>query len=243
MKEQFTFILVHGAWHGGWCWEKVAKILKERQHKVFTPTQTGLGEKAHLMSKEITLDTFINDVSQVIIDNELTNVILVGHSFGGNAISGIADQMPSRVKKLIYLDAMLVESGRTPLSTLSASVIENRIQAAQDFSEGLSLPIPPAHAMGITDETQAQWIAKYLTPHPFSTFTSTLNLKNPIGNGKPLVYIVCNDPIYKPLEKSRELAKSMGWPMTTIATGHDAMVSAPQELAELLEQQANTGIL
>jgi len=93
-----TFVLVHGAWHGGWCWNKVASILREQGHSVFTPTQTGLGERSHLLSKSIDLDVFITDIANVLKWEDLNDVILVGHSFGGNAISGVADRMRERVR-------------------------------------------------------------------------------------------------------------------------------------------------
>lgn len=238
MKTQKTFVLVHGAWHGGWCWAQVADLLRDQGHKVFTPTQTGLGERSHLISKEITLNTFIDDVANLILWENLEDVILVGHSFGGNTISGVADRMPQKIKKLIYLDAMIIHAGETPLSTLSKEIAENRIQAAQDSSNGLSLPIPPAKAMGIFEEDQIALIDGKLTPHPFSTFLSPLEIKNPPGNSLPLVYVLCTNPMYKPLEDSRANARKMGWPMVEMDTGHDAPISAPQKLAELLDQES-----
>src|SRR5215469_5914508 len=93
-----TFVLVHGAWHGGWCWSKVAAILRTRGHTVFTPTQTGLGERAHLISKSIDLGVFVTDITNVIKYEDLTDIVLVGHSFGGNAISGVADTMRERIR-------------------------------------------------------------------------------------------------------------------------------------------------
>src|ERR1700740_1159271 len=98
-----TFVLVHGAWHGGWCWSRVADRLRAAGHRAFTPTQTGLGERKHLLSKEITLDTFTSDIINVIETEELSDVILVGHSFGGNAISGTADAIPGKIRHLVYL--------------------------------------------------------------------------------------------------------------------------------------------
>src|SRR5579875_3323603 len=100
---QRTFVLVHGAWHGGWCWSRVAAILRGRGHRVFTPTQTGLGERAHLLSRDITFDTFVQDVVGVFEAEELEDVVLVGHSFGGSSISGVVDRMPERVRRLVYL--------------------------------------------------------------------------------------------------------------------------------------------
>jgi pimeloyl-ACP methyl ester carboxylesterase len=96
-----TYVLVHGAWHGGWCWSKVAAILRSRGHSVFTPTQTGLGERSHLLSKSITLDVFVDDIANVLKWEDLKDVVLVGHSLGGSTISGVADRMRDRVRQLV----------------------------------------------------------------------------------------------------------------------------------------------
>jgi pimeloyl-ACP methyl ester carboxylesterase len=229
-----TFVLVHGAWHGGWCWRAVADLLRAGGHTVFTPTQTGLGERAHLLSREITLDTFIEDIAQVLRFEQLEDVVLVGHSFGGIAISGVADRMPERLRHLVYLDSLLLQHAQTALSRVPPDVAAARLQAAQDSSGGLSLPAPPAAAFGLLrDEDQAS-VAPRLTPHPMATYTSPLHLKHELANGVPRTYIVCTQPLYAALASSRDLARALGWPLREIANGHDAMVSAPAELAALL---------
>ena len=111
--ESKTYVLVHGAWHGGWCWRAVADALRAKGHRVFTPTQTGLGERKHLLSREITLDTFVDDLTNLIEMEELQNIILVGHSFGGSPISGVADRMPDRIGHLVYLDSLVLEGGQS----------------------------------------------------------------------------------------------------------------------------------
>jgi pimeloyl-ACP methyl ester carboxylesterase len=230
-----TFVLVHGAWHGGWCWSKVASILRGRGHSVFTPTQTGLGERSHLLSKSIDLDVFITDIANVLKWEDLNDVVLVGHSFGGNAVSGVADRMRDRIRSLVYLDAVVLENGQSVFSQLPKDVVEARTKAAQETSGGLSIPAPPPSAFGITDAAQAQSVASRLTPHPFYTYVSPLKLENKVGNALPASYIVCTDPIYKVLETSRNWVKAAGWKMVEIRAGHDAMVIAPERLAELLD--------
>jgi pimeloyl-ACP methyl ester carboxylesterase len=230
-----TFVLVHGAWHGGWCWSKVAAILRARGHTVLTPTQTGLGERSHLLSKSIDLDVFVSDIANVLKFEDLNDVILVGHSFGGNAISGVADRMRDRIRQLVYLDAVMLENGQSVFSQLPSEVVEARTKAAQESSGGLSIPPPPAGAFGISDATQIAWVQSRLTPHPFNTYASPLRLANKVGNGIPTIYVVCTDPIYKALEASRNWIKAAGWKTVEIATGHDAMVSAPERLADLLD--------
>jgi len=233
-----TFVLVHGAWHGGWCWSKVASILRGRGHSVFTPTQTGLGERSHLLSKSIDLDVFITDIANVLKWEDLNDVVLVGHSFGGNAISGVADRVRDRIRHLVYLDAVVLENGQSVFSQLPKDVVEARTKAAEQTSGGLSIPAPLPSAFGITDPAQAQSVASRLTPHPFNTYVSPLKLENKVGNGLPASYIVCTDPIYKLLETSRNWVKAAGWKMIEIKSGHDAMVIAPEQLAELLDTDA-----
>jgi pimeloyl-ACP methyl ester carboxylesterase len=229
---------VHGAWHGGWCWSKVASILRGRGHTVYTPTQTGLGERSHLLSRSIDLEVFVMDVVNVLEWEDLRDVVLVGHSFGGNAISGAADRTADRIRQLIYLDAIIQENGQSAFGQPPKELVEARTRAAQESSDGLSLPTPPASAFGITDVMQAAWVESRLTPHPFATYTSPLMLSKPVGNGLPASYVVCADPIYMPAEASRRWVKAHGWKMLEIAAGHDAMVIAPDLLAELLEANA-----
>jgi pimeloyl-ACP methyl ester carboxylesterase len=233
-----TYVLVHGAWHGGWCWSNVAGILRARGHTVVTPTQTGLGERAHLISKTIDLDLFVADMTNVIKYEDLTDVILVGHSFGGNAISGVADAMRDRIRQLVYLDAVILENGQSVFGQLPKDVVEARTKAAQESSGGLSIPAPPPAAFGITDAAQTQFVQSRFTPHPFNTYVSPLKLTNKVGNGLPLTYIVCADPIYKPLEATRNWVKAAGWKTLEIRSGHDAMVIAPEGLADMLDTEA-----
>jgi pimeloyl-ACP methyl ester carboxylesterase len=229
-----NFVLVHGAWHGGWCWGRVRPLLERSGHRVLTPTQTGLGERAHLMSPDIDLTLFTEDIARVLIMEELSDVVLVGHSFAGAAISGVADRMADRLRRLIYLDALVIGTGETPISRNPSDVAAQRIKASQEFDGGLSMPVPPPSAFGVTRPEDVAWIGGRLTPHPLKTFMSALTLNNPVGNGVAATYIACTEPWYAPLASSRERARELGWPIAEIATGHDAMVTAPEELAALL---------
>jgi len=230
-----TFVLVHGAWHGGWCWSRVADRLRGAGHRVFTPTLTGLGERKHLISKDITLDTFTMDIVNVIEMEEVTDIVLVGHSFGGSPISGVADTMPERVKHLVYLDSLIVEPGKSPFDSLPPDVVAARLKAAQETSGGVSLPSPPANAFGVSDPQDIEWLTRRLTPHPLGTYTSPLNIKGPIGNNLPCTYLSCVDPAYPALNSSRDWAKTQkGFTYVELNSGHDAMVSAPDELTKML---------
>ena len=233
-----TFVLVHGAWHGGWCWERVAGPLRARGHRVTTPTQTGLGERAHLMSPDIDLAVFTADLVNHLLWEDLTDVVLVGHSFGGNAISGAAEEVPGRIARLIYLDAVVPISGHAPFDDYPADVVARRIRQAEETSGGLSIPPPPAAAFAVTDPADAAWLEAYLTPHPLQTFTTAQTFRDEPGNGLPVEYIACNDPKYRdPLDDARIRVGSLGWPVTEIATGHNAMVTAPGALIDILETE------
>ena len=201
---------------------------------MFAPTQTGLGERRHLLSPGITLDTFIDDICAVLENEELSDVVLVGHSFGGISITGVADRMRGRVRHLVYLDSRILEAGQ---SMLDAD--PERSGAWKHIAQeggGFSIPPPPATYFGCSDPADIAWIARRLTPHPLGTFTSPLNLATPvIGNSLPCTYVACTDPIYPWLEPCRTWARGRpGWGLMEIAAGHDAMISAPAELAALL---------
>src|SRR5262249_4855925 len=209
-----------------------------RQRESRLRHKTGLGERSHLLSKSIDLDVFVTDIANVIRYEDLNDVVLVGHSFGGNSISGVADVMRDRIRQLIYLDAVILENGQSVFSQLPKDVVEARTKAAQETSGGLSIPAPPPAAFGITDAVQTQFVQSRFTPHPFNTFVSPLKLANKVGNGLPTTYIICADPIYKPLEASRNWVKAAGWKTIEIQCGHDAMVIAPDRLADLLDADA-----
>src|SRR5260221_10451578 len=133
-----TFVLAHGSWHGGWCWKRVADRLRAKGHDVYTPSYTGMGDRVHLLNKEITIDTFVEDIEQVIQSEELTEVVLVGHSFGGVPISGVADRIPNRIARLVYLDAVVIESGRSAFSYYPPAGGGARIKPGEKGTNGLA---------------------------------------------------------------------------------------------------------
>ncbi len=228
-----NFVLVHGAWHGGWCWRDVGTRLRADGHTVFTPTMTGLGERAHLLNAQVGLSTFIDDVCAVIECEELTDVVLVGHSFGGPVISGVADRMPQRLRQLVYLDALIVQNGQSALGILPPQVQEERRQTIDP--EGLRMAMPSPDKFGVFAPEQAAWLQRRITPQPLKAYTEALSLQHPLGNGLPKTYIAVTAPWYAPLADIRAWVKAQpDWGWREIAAGHDAMVTAPDALAELL---------
>lgn len=230
----FTFVLVHGAWHGGWCWRPVQKLLESKGHRVVTPTMIGLGERAHLLSSSITLDTLVTDIADVIEREDLSNVVLVGHSFGGAVISGVAERKRDRINQLIYLDAAILEAGETMFGCMSIETAIERRQQAYETSKNLSLPIPTAENLGIKDPKHWSFLEQHLTPHPLSSYDSPMLLEGQPGDGFICSYIVCSEPYYPPLAWARERAERYGWAIIPIATGHNAMVTEPIALTSLL---------
>jgi pimeloyl-ACP methyl ester carboxylesterase len=232
-----NFVLVHGAWHGGWCWRSVAASLRAAGHQVFTPTLTGLGERAHLLNADVGMSTFIDDICAVIKTEELSEVVLVGHSFGGTVISGVADRIPQQLRQLIFLDALIVQSGQSALSILPPAVQQERSRTID--AEGLRIAIPTPDKFGVSVPEQAAWLERQLTPHPLKAYTEPLQLQNPLGNGLPKTYVAVTDPWYPPFAGLRDWIKSQpDWQWREIAAGHDAMLTSPAALSLLLQDLA-----
>jgi pimeloyl-ACP methyl ester carboxylesterase len=163
-----NFVLVHGAWIGGWCWRPNAQALRRAGHEVFTPTLTGLGERSHLMNPTINLDTHITDIVNVIKYEELSDVVLVGHSYGGMVVTGVADKLPEKIASLVYLDAFVPENGQS-LAELAPP--EPKPQAASDYT----LAPLPATVFGAKPEVAA-FIDAHTSPHPTACFAQPAKL-------------------------------------------------------------------
>jgi len=183
------------------------------------------------MSKAIDLDVFVSDIANLMDYEELDGVTLVGHSFGGLTVTGVADRLGPRIKKLVYLDALIAFDGKAVFDTLPPDVVAQRKKLADESSGGVSLPPPPPSAFGVSDTMQAAWLTRRLTPHPIGTYTSALRLADAPGNGRDTTFIRCTQPAYTLINPFERYAMEQGWRMRSIGTGHDAMVSAPELLA------------
>ena len=228
------FVLVHGAFHGGWCWGPVAEILRSRGNRVFTPTFTGVGERAHLMSPTIDLNTFIRDVTALIESEELSDIVLVGHSFGGYVISGVIDRMPERISSVVYLDAPMGSNGVSVLGEAPADVRKARLDALIEVDGTRAIAAPSSTAFGLSDPAQVAWVNRRMTPMPFRPYDTPLVLKGAPGGNQPKRFIRCTKPALPNIEASARYAKEHGWKYAELPTGHDAMVSLPKEVAEML---------
>ncbi len=205
-----TYVLVHGAYGGGWIWRDVAEGLRRQGHRVWTPTQTGLGERSHLLSRQITVDTHIEDVAKVIETDDIRDIILVGHSYGGMAVTGVADRMPDRVRHVVYLDALIPEDGDTAFKILPAGVEDARRKAAREQGGGVALPVPGPEAFPIPDGPAKDWFMRRLRPHPIGTYESPVRLAKPAGAGLPVTYVAYTDPPLASIEPSRQRARESG---------------------------------
>ena len=235
-----TFILIHGAYHGGWCWARVARLLRAQGHAVHAPTLAGMGEHAHLLSKQITLDTHVEDVISHIETEELENVILVGHSYGGLAITGAADRLDGsgRIAALFYLDALVPNHG-TAWSDFHKPEAAAARHASARAGGGLFMPAPDVTVFGLTDAADIAWANRRLRPHPYGCYLSHMQLPNlAAGRGAallPRTYIDCTHPLYSDFNGLKQRLKAdPQWKYIEMRTGHNAMMSAPAELVRLL---------
>jgi pimeloyl-ACP methyl ester carboxylesterase len=229
-----AFVLVHGGTHGGWCWSRVAGRLRAAEHLVFTPTMTGLGERYHLTGPSVNLDTHIQDLVGVLEWEDLRETVLVAHSYGGYPVTGAVDRIPERVGQIIYLDALIGRSGTALFDLAPPETTAEKIATAHEVGGGMVLAGLDVERYGITDPGDRGWVTERITPQPLSTYTTRLRLEHPVGNGKPCSFIRCTQPRLASVEESHQFAGQVGLSLVEITAGHDAMVTAPAELSDLL---------
>ncbi|MFM0349723.1 alpha/beta fold hydrolase [Paraburkholderia sp. RL17-347-BIC-D] len=236
-----TFVLLHGAWHGGWCYRDTALVLRASGHTVYTPTLTGVGERAHLNNQNITLETHIRDVCGVLEAEELSNVVLLGHSYGGMVITGVADRMSDRIKSLVYLDAFVPEHAQSLNDCLQLALSKENAAAflsafrtsAMTDNSGMTLPIPAA-VLNVEPKSHA-WVDRRCSPQALATFETQILLT---GRGSVIeerLFILAEgwDPSPFPYFAKQVIGKT-GWRVSTVPCGHEVMVDMPVELANLL---------
>ena len=221
--RHFTYVFVHGAWGGGWDWRVVDSLLTLRGHRVVRASLTGLGERVHLASPSIGLATHIDDVVNAILWEGLRDVILVGHSYGGMVVTGVADRIPERIRRVVYLDAFLPQSGETALDLVDSSGAAFLRTNARD---GFLIPVWVTDVSAIPRDV----------PHPLRTFTDTLRLSNPAASRISGVYILTFEPgtTPDPFQRFADRAAARGWPVHRMEADHIPERSAPAALVTLL---------
>jgi len=236
-----NFVLVHGAWHGGWCWQRVTLALQQQGHRVHAVTLTGLGERAHLLAPSITLDTHIDDVVSAIEVEELHDVILAVHSYAGMIGTAVADRLGKHLKHLVYVDAVVPKPGESWSSTQSAATQQQRLSAAQ-ASTRFSFPPPDPEVFGLHDADHA-WVKRRQTPHPGNTYQAPLDFDIKRVAAIPRTFVNCTQPALATIEPSRLRVKDPkfwdgAWlpnsKIVELKTGHDPMISEPAALTKIL---------
>ncbi|MES2482099.1 MAG: alpha/beta fold hydrolase [Pseudomonadota bacterium] len=236
-----NFVLVHGAWHGGWCWHRVVRALTAAGHRVHAVTLTGLGERAHLLSSAITLETHIADVAQTLEAEELDDVVLAVHSYAGMIGTAIADRMAARLRHLVYVDAVVPLPGESWSSTQATTTREARLAAAK-ASPDYTLAPPDPQVFGLSGADHA-WLLRRQTPHPGHTYTAPLDFDIARVAAVRRTFVSCTAPALATIDAIRlRLADPSFWGghwqrggrVIEIKTGHDPMVSAPGDLVRVL---------
>jgi pimeloyl-ACP methyl ester carboxylesterase len=222
-----TFILVHGAWHGSWCWARVRSALQQLGHAVYTPTLTGIGERAHLLAESVNLRTHTLDVLNLIRWENLTDFILCGHSYGGMVVTGVADQLPERVRSLVYLDAFVPQDGQ--------SLADFAPIGADQLIEGWKCKPISAEAFGVNLADRA-WVDQQCTLQSVACFRQPVQLTGGLARIKRVAYAFAAGWAggQSPFRLFYEQARSRGWATSELECGHDVMLDQPEEVTRLL---------
>ena len=240
-----TFVLVHGSGYGGWCWKLVVPLLRAAGHEVYTPTLTGLGEREHLASREVGLETHVRDIVNVLRYEDLRDVILVGHSLGGMAITGAANDAPDRIAQLIYLDAIVPEDGRSRMDLHTPENAAQKQAQVRERGEGWRKP----GSRNFTPQWDAplgskDWERTRKVPQPFKALQDPVRLSNPAALALPRTFVYCtrklpgDDPWIERAASIRRSGSEARWRFRTLDSGHMAMFEVPDQVAKLLIELA-----
>ena len=237
-----TFVLIHGAWHGGWSWWKTAPLLRQAGNSVLAPSLTGLGEREHLAAMlppaAINLDLHVRDVVSLLNAEDLTDVILVGHAYAGMVITGVAELAPERISTLVYVNGVAPVDGEAMVDQLEAVRGPEFVARIRGFiAEGTPLmPAPTtageiAQRWSVTDPADQAFMLPRLSPQPTLTFAQPVRTGNPDADALRREFILCSESGFEPVAQR---AADSGWGVHHIDTGHDPMVTTPRDLAGIL---------
>lgn len=232
-----TFVLVHGSWHGAWCWRPVARKLVALGHQVLAPTLSGCAERFHHAADQVTLGTHVKDVSDLLFYEDVRDAVLVAHSYAGLVAQGVVNVAPQRLSGVVFLDAYVVEAGQKGYDLWTE---ERRAQARDSIAQGYPYraPFEPSF-LGITDPDAAEYVRERLTPHPLATYDESVPAENAAAAALPRLYVACTEgplaAIFAPIVGEVE---KRGWPVQAMSAPHDVMLTHPDELTELLSRAA-----
>jgi pimeloyl-ACP methyl ester carboxylesterase len=239
-NHKMTYVLVHGAWHGSWCWKRVRAALQSAGHNVFTPTLTGLGERSHLNSAAVDLSTHIADIVNLVKWEELSDVVLCGHSYAGCVITGVADQIPDRIRALVFLDAFVLENGESLMDIVPSEVVQAIRDLAKATGEGWKVNPMPAHILGVRDPHDVAWVDARCTPQAIATFEEHIKRTGNCEHIQDVAYMFPTE-CQPNLLVSHERAKAKEWKIRTIDnSAHELMIDQPDGLAEFLLEYERT---
>jgi pimeloyl-ACP methyl ester carboxylesterase len=228
-----TYVLVHGAWHGGWCWRKLVPLLEAQGHRVTTPTLTGLGERSHLAAGGVDLDTHVRDVVNHLEYEGLAEVVLVAHSYAGFVAFGMDEQRAAAITHLVLLDGFVPRDGEAMVDHIGERAPLYREEAAKD--PGWTFPPPPPGAFGVTEPGDVEWTEERLTEHPVMSYVQPLEGSDATAGIERKTYISCTTPALAVLHESkRRIREDERWDFVEMSCGHDAMIAAPRDLAGIL---------
>tara|TARA_R110000868_G_scaffold1253_5_gene9696 strand:- start:525 stop:1235 length:711 start_codon:yes stop_codon:yes gene_type:complete len=234
-----TFVLVHGAWHGGWCWRRVTDLLQAGGHTVFTPTLTGLGDRAHLASPDTDLDCHIEDVLGLIDMEEIEDAILCGHSYGGQVITPVLDRRIDKFRAAMWLDAFVPTDGHSLMDGWPPERIQHIREQVATSGDGWKIPPMPPEYFGVMDEDDAAWVIRRCVPQPLKTFSQPVHLTGAWESVPKKMYVLAELHPNSSFDRfSVPLSEKPDWDVRSVASGHDVMVDKPELLAELLLELA-----
>jgi pimeloyl-ACP methyl ester carboxylesterase len=227
-----TFVLVHGAWHGGWCWRRVADRLERSGHKVFAPSLTGLGDRSHLITNRVNVSTHVTDITNLIRFEDLNEIVLVGHSYAGLVISGVAERALHHIRSIVFVDAYVPQNGQSVFSLTSERLRQTVNAAIQRGETGM----PPARAAYFNvNEKDRAFVDSKCTPQPVGTYGEPLTLTGARERVAKKTYIRAkgfNAPGFDAV--AGRLRSDASWKVHEMPCGHDAMIDMPDRLTELL---------
>ena len=228
-----TFLVAHGAWSAGWAWKKMRARLRDRGHEIYTPTYTGLGERGHLATRDVRLDTHIADVCAVIAMEDLRDVVLIGHSYGGIVAAGVADRMAPNISQVVYLDAFVARDGQS-IFDLHPPESRERIRAAA-AQEGDGWRVPPNPPPPDTSPEDLEWMLPRRVPHPIACFEEPLRLTGAIDRlAQTYIYATRSAPGDVFRQFATRAQTEPGWRYFEIDASHNPHITAPDRLTDLL---------
>jgi pimeloyl-ACP methyl ester carboxylesterase len=243
-EESPPFVLLHGGRHGGWCWRRVARRLRAAGHVVHTPTLTGLGERSHLNGPHIGLDTHVRDLVSVFEFEDISDSVLVAHSYGGIVATAAMEEIAERVRLMVYVDAVMPRSGESLFSIIGPVAAQARTDRAAAEGEGWYIATTDASYWGVTDQDDIAWVNSKTTSQPIKTYQDAVVSADRAWE-HPAMFIECRPSAMEPLTNPRERAKvDPHFHYHVLDAAHDVMITAPDELAELLlraKSLASTG--